>query len=87
MPYLLQPGDTIFATNDILNDGSFPDYEENELIVNQGTRGVIINFGHLEENEDQEIFLVKFETDTEDLGPPVGCWPQDIQIVADDINR
>ncbi|GAB2190317.1 hypothetical protein MAH1_19250 [Sessilibacter sp. MAH1] len=89
MPYMLQPGDTIFATKDILNDGSFPEKAEEELLVSKGTRGVIVNFGHLEENEDQEIFLVQFEKGNEsaELGPPIGCWPEDIEIVGDDLSR
>lgn len=83
--YQLQIGDAIIATHDILNDGSFPEYDDNELIVKQGTRGVVINFGHLEENEDQEVFLVKFETGEEsaELGPPIGCWPDDIEVIPD----
>lgn len=84
--YQLQPGDAIIASRDILNDGSFPELEENELIVKSGTRGVLINFGHLEDNEEQEVFLVKFETGQESsaLGPPVGCWPEDIQVAYED---
>ena len=83
--YQLQPGDAIFATKDIINDGSFPEYGENELLVKAGTRGVVINFGHLEANEDQEVFLVKFEADANgaELGPPIGCWPEDIDVIPD----
>ena len=83
--YQLQVGDAITAKHDILNDGSFPEYEENELIIKAGTRGVVINFGHLEDNEDQEVFLVKFEASDEsaELGPPIGCWPEDIEVIPD----
>ncbi|WP_317929953.1 nitrogen fixation protein NifZ [Halioxenophilus sp. WMMB6] len=87
--YQLQPGDTILATRDIHNDGSFPDYEEDALLVKAGTRGVVINFGHLEENEDQEVFLVKFENaaDGTELGPPIGCWPEDIEVIPDTLGH
>lgn len=83
--YQLQPGDTILASRDIHNDGSFPERAENELLVRAGTRGVVINFGHLEHNEAQEVFLVKFESDAEgaELGPPIGCWPDDIEVIPD----
>ena len=83
--YQLQPGDAIVAARDIINDGSFPEYEEDALLVRAGTRGVVINFGHLEENEDQEVFLVKFENDAQgaELGPPIGCWPEDIELMPD----
>ena len=84
--YHLVPGDTIYANRNIYNDGSFPGSEEEELLVAAGTRGVIVNQGHLEENEKQEIFLVQFEQDQglESLGPPIGCWPEDIRPVMAD---
>lgn len=77
--YDLVPGDTIFANNDIFNDGSFPDAAENQLLVKSGTRGVIINEGYLEHDDSKQIFLVKFEQEGSELGPPVGCWPEDIR--------
>jgi nitrogen fixation protein NifZ len=84
--YQLVPGDTIFANHDIYNDGSFPDISEDELLVKSGTRGVIVNHGHMEENEKQEVFLVQFELDQKQktLGPPIGCWPEDIRPLAVD---
>ena len=90
----LQPGDTVLAGRDIFNDGSFPNSEEGELLVPQGTRGMIVNLGYLEENEDQTIFLVQFETRTRPtvatqkshikLGPPIGCWPDDLNCLPVD---
>lgn len=79
--YDLYPGDTIFASNDIFNDGSFPDAAIDELLVKSGTRGVIINNGHLEHDENKQLFLVRFElTDQSlELGPAIGCWPEDIR--------
>lgn len=83
----LQPGDTVIANNDIFNDGSFPEAADNELLVRSGTRGVIINHGYLEEDERQEVFLVKFEPEqgqeSAQLGPPIGCWPEDIRAIGD----
>lgn len=74
----LQPGDIIFAATDILNDGSVPDMNEGELIATTGSRGVLINFGHLEEDESQQIYLVRFEDNRKELLPPVGCWPEEL---------
>ena len=81
----LQSGDTIYAREDIFNDGSFPSHAGNALLVRSGTRGVIINCGHLEENERQQIYLVQFEDpgNNNDLGMVVGCWPEDIQPAYD----
>jgi nitrogen fixation protein NifZ len=84
--YDLVPGDTILANNDIFNDGSFPESPDNSLLVKSGTRGVIINHGHLEHNESRQVFLVKFEQGdkTDELGPPIGCWPEDIRPIIEE---
>lgn len=73
----LQPGDMVFAAEAILNDGSVPYLDEGAVIAPEGTRGVILNTGHLEEQPEKELFLVRFETDGE-LGPPIGCWPHEL---------
>ena len=74
----LQPGDMIYAASDILNDGSIPELAEGELIAAAGARGVLINTGHLEENEEQSVYLVRFEREGSELLPPVGCWPEEL---------
>jgi len=74
----LQPGDMIFATSDIYNDGSVPDFPEETLFAKTGTRGVLINTGHLEEQPDKTLYLVRFEDDNNELGPPVTCWQDEI---------
>jgi len=74
----LQPGDIIFAATDIRNDGSVPDMEEGALIAASGCRGVLINSGHLEEDESQSVYLVRFEDADKTLLPAVGCWPQEL---------
>ncbi|HKI60983.1 MAG TPA: nitrogen fixation protein NifZ [Mariprofundaceae bacterium] len=74
----LQPGDMIYAASDIFNDGSLPDLPEGELIAASGSRGVLINSGHLEEDENQSVYLVRFEKGDGELSPPIGCWPQEL---------
>lgn len=75
----LNPGDTVFAAADIFNDGGIPDLPEDALIAKAGTRGVIVNIGHLEENPGRELFLVRFEGEDLVLGPPTGCWPEELK--------
>lgn len=70
----LHPGDIVFAATTILNDGSVPDLAENDIIAEQGTRGVIINKGHVEQDPSKELMLVRFETTDKNLGPAIGCW-------------
>lgn len=77
----LEPGDMVFAATTIRNDGSHPALSEETVIAESGTRGVIINIGHLEENPDQELFLVRFEQSDGELGPPTGCWPEELKAV------
>lgn len=64
----------MFAAFDLRNDGSHPEFGEEAILVPQGTRGVIINTGYPEAAPDQDLFLVRFETETGVLGPPIGCW-------------
>ncbi len=75
----LIPGDMVFAATLIHNDGSLPDLPEDAPLAEPGRRGVIINIGHLEEDPDKELFLVRFENADGDLGPPIGCWPEELK--------
>lgn len=74
----LQPGDIVYAASHIINDGSIPELDVSEVIAVPGTRGVIINIGHLEEAPQRELFLVRFEDQALNLGPPAGCWPEEL---------
>ena len=74
----LQPGDMVYAATNITNDGSLPGVPEGELVAAMGSRGVIINVGHLEDNPDKELMLVRFETHDNELGPSIGCWFEEL---------
>jgi len=74
----LQPGDVVYAASHIINDGSIPSLDESAMIAIPGTRGVIINIGHLEDSPERELFLVRFEDADLNLGPPAGCWPEEL---------
>lgn len=76
---LLQPGDTIFAREQIINDGTVPELEENAVIAEPGARGVIVNIGHFEDVPKLELLLVRFENEDKSLGPAIGCWPYELE--------
>lgn len=74
----LQNGDAVYAAFAIINDGSVPDAAAEERFAEAGTRGMLINRGHLEEDPARELYLVAFENSAGELGPPVGCWPEEL---------
>lgn len=76
----LSPGDTVYASSHIYNDGGIPDVPDNALLAMPGTRGVIIETGHLESAPDRMVFLVRFEDEELNLGPATGCWPEELSI-------
>lgn len=81
----LKPGDMIFAATNLYNDGSVPGIESNALVAFTGARGVLINTGHLEEDPESVLLLVRFEDENLDLGPPVACWPEELS--AEPVNH
>ena len=81
----LQPGDVIYAATTVSNDGSIPNLEQDAVLAVPGTRGVIINVGHLEDNPEAELFLVRFEDGDANLGPAVGCWPEELSAAPQPI--
>jgi nitrogen fixation protein NifZ len=74
----LTPGDLVYAAADIANDGSIPDLPEDALIAAAGTRGVLVNIGHLEEDPGRALYLVRFEGTGLVLGLPTGCWAEEL---------
>ncbi len=74
----LKPGDMIYAATNVFNDGSLPGVDNNACVAVAGARGVLVNTGHLEEDPDQKLYLVRFEDGNLDLGPAVACWPEEV---------
>ncbi|MFO1418322.1 MAG: nitrogen fixation protein NifZ [Methylotetracoccus sp.] len=74
----LEEGDAVIAAIDMRNDGSLPDQPDEALLVEAGSRGVIIRKGHLEDDPNRTVFLVRFEDRDRALGPPIGCWPEEL---------
>lgn len=79
----LKPGDRVYANSPIHNDGGVPNLAEDALIAASGARGMIVETGHLEEDPSQKIYLVRFEDQEMNLGPPVGCWPEELRVEAE----
>ncbi len=71
-------GDLVWSATGITNDGGIPGVAPDALLAGPGTRGVVVNRGHVEAEPEQEIYLVRFEDDAGNLGPPVGCLPEEL---------
>ena len=78
----LEPGDVVFAATELRNDGTLPGLETDALLATEGARGVLLKVGHLEEEPGRTLYLVRFEGADLQLGPPVGCWPEEIRREA-----
>jgi nitrogen fixation protein NifZ len=82
----LDLGDVVYAAHDIIDDGSMPEGEEGRLLASTGTRGVIVMKGHVEEEPGRSVFLVRFEDQELNLGQPIGCWVEDLQVAEEMLN-
>ncbi|MET0090151.1 MAG: nitrogen fixation protein NifZ [Candidatus Thiodiazotropha sp.] len=74
----LNPGDLVYAASHIYNDGGIPEIPDDALLAKPGTKGVLIETGHLEEAPERKIYLVRFEDESLNLGPPTGCWEEEL---------
>lgn len=71
-------GDIVFSIELLVNDGGIPEIAADATLATPGQRGVVVNFGHVEADPNQEIYLVRFEDAAGELGPPVGCLPDEL---------
>lgn len=71
-------GDIVFSIELLVNDGGIPEIAADATLATPGQRGVVVNYGHVEAEPDQEIYLVRFEDASGELGPPVGCLPDEL---------
>jgi nitrogen fixation protein NifZ len=76
----LEIGDMVYAAHSIIDDGSIPDGNEGEVIAPAGAKGVITLIGHVEEQPERAVFLVRFEDENLNLSEPVGCWVEDLSV-------
>jgi nitrogen fixation protein NifZ len=77
----LEEGDMVYALVDFYNDGSIEHHDEEALLAPKGARGVIVRIGHLEQDQDKTVFLVRFEDKDKNLGEPIGCWAEELSAV------
>jgi len=78
----LNPGDVVYAAAEIRNDGGIPHLPADAVLATPGTRGVIVNIGYLEKEPGRQLFLVRFEDESLELGPPTGCWSEELTAEA-----
>jgi nitrogen fixation protein NifZ len=76
----LQIGDVVYAAHPILDDGSVPEGQEGTVLAAAGARGVITMIGHVEEQPEYTVFLVRFEDENLNLSNPIGCWEEDLKV-------
>jgi len=73
-----QSGDLVYAAEDLLSDGHVPETTEGQVLVPKGTRGMIVQIGHVESEPDTPVYLVRFEGSDRELGPPLGCMTTEL---------
>lgn len=66
-------GMRVRATTDLVNDGSYPDRADDELLVKTGEVGEIVNIGAHVESETT-VYLVEFSPQL-----VVGCLEEEIE--------
>lgn len=67
-----QWGQPVIAAIDLVNDGTYPDCPEDELLAAAGTRGEIVQLGSHVESKTP-VYLVEFPD-----GRVVGCLEEEI---------
>jgi nitrogen fixation protein NifZ len=78
----LEEGDVVYAATALYNDGGLEGIAENALLAAAGARGGLVRKGHLEEDETRSVFLVRFEDAEKNLGPPIGCYAEELRAEA-----
>jgi len=73
-----QPGEVVYAAEALYNDGSLPDLAAGVLLADAGARGVVVKAGHVEAMPEVEVLVVRFEGADLTLGPPVGCFVDEL---------
>jgi nitrogen fixation protein NifZ len=74
----LQQGDAVYAAVTITNDGTVPGFPVDQVFAAPGTMGMLINTGHLEEDPSRLLYLVSFQNEEGELGPPVTCFADEL---------
>jgi nitrogen fixation protein NifZ len=72
-------GDCVYAREAIQNDGGIPNLPSDALVAAAGARGVVVQVGHTEADPKQTLYAVRFEDAEGNLGPLVGCLPEELR--------
>lgn len=70
-----QWGQPVLAIIDMYNDGTFPEKDEDALLVSEGSPGEVVQVGHHEES-NTPVYMVEFKS-----GIVVGCLEEEISLV------
>lgn len=73
-----QMGDIVFCREAVLNDGGFPGVAADAELAAAGSRGVVVQVGYSEFDDQLALYLVRFEDAAGELGPPIGCYPDEL---------
>lgn len=71
-------GDCVYAREAIHNDGGVPELASDAQLAEAGARGVVVQVGHTEADPEQTLYAVRFEDAGGQLGPMVGCLPEEL---------
>ena len=71
-----QWGQRVVAGIDLINDGTYPELEENALIVAQGTMGEVVQIGR-HADSDTPVYIVEFASANQS-NRVVGCLEEEI---------
>lgn len=76
----LDLGDVVYAAHAITDDAPMPSGMRGEVLVEAGARGIITMIGHVEDQPERSVFIVRFEDRDLNLGSPIGCGPDDLRL-------
>ena len=77
--HLFQSGDIVCSRSDLFNDdGAIPTVPPGELLAPAGARGVIVKTQYATVSPECSLYLVRFERDDQQLGPPVSCLLEEL---------
>jgi nitrogen fixation protein NifZ len=72
-------GRRVTAVVDLFNDGSYPEVEEDALLVSEGTIGEVVQVG-MHEESSTPVYMVEF-----DGRYVVGCLEEEIEPVVGEV--
>lgn len=78
MEAIYEVGEIVYSLAALYNDGGIPDVAPDALLAPAGGRGVVVQIGYAESDDTLALYLVRFEDESGELGPPVGVYPDEL---------